>query len=111
MEFAGITKERKDCVAQEKRPLRKPILTVVERQGRIESFPVMLLTMLRIPLYILQEGLINAYSPHLLFTTTYYILIKSLCRGMVQLVERRSPKPDVGGSSPLAPARTCSSGG
>ena len=27
----------------------------------------------------------------------------SKCRGIVQLVERRSPKPDVVGSSPTAP--------
>ena len=32
IEFVGTTKERKDCVAQEKLPLRKPILTAVERQ-------------------------------------------------------------------------------
>ena len=31
-------------------------------------------------------------------------LLKDLSRGLVQLVERRSPKPDVTGSSPVTPA-------
>lgn len=34
-----------------------------------------------------------------------------LPRGIVQLVERRSPKPNVEGSSPFAPVWACSSGG
>ena len=29
----------------------------------------------------------------------------ALCRGIAQLVEHRSPKPGVGGSSPSAPAK------
>ncbi len=30
---------------------------------------------------------------------------KYLCRGIAQLVERRSPKPNVAGSNPAAPAK------
>lgn len=32
-------------------------------------------------------------------------------RSVAQLVEQRSPKPPVGGSSPPAPARVCRGGG
>ena len=33
----------------------------------------------------------------------FYVYIITLFRGIVQLVERRSPKPNVKGSSPFAP--------
>lgn len=32
-------------------------------------------------------------------------MVIELCRGIAQLVEHRSPKPGVGGSSPSAPAK------
>ena len=38
------------------------------------------------------------------FSKMYDIIVESKNRGVVQLVERRSPKPHVKGSSPFAPA-------
>ena len=40
------------------------------------------------------------------FLFYFFIELVNSYRGVVQLVERRSPKPDVAGSSPVSPAKS-----